>query len=391
MNCITKKICGDNLILKVYDHIDTQNSGMFQQEIEEALSEGPFKSVVLDADDLTYISSAGLRVILMVKKRVPDFSIINTSRDVYDIFEMTGFNNIIDVKKAYRKFSVDGLELIGQGTCGKVYRLNSETIIKVFNDGFDLSKIEKEQNSAKKAFLNGIDTAISFDIVKVDSQFGIIYEILEADTIRSCIKKAPDKLEYFTRIYSEFLKNMHNTHFEPNILPEVKYSWIGSIDYMDKYFTDDEKKSVKEMFENVPDRDTFIHGDYNVGNLLCQNGKAILIDMADASTGHPIYDVAGVYLGFKLFPELIPSEYCEKMTGFCKDDNNRMWEIFCEVYFNTTDNKAVKEYEDEIRPFAAFRVLQASLVVNAFPPQMLDTCKNLLFKSLKNGIKPLNF
>lgn len=391
MNCIAKEINGTQLTLKTGDRIDMQNYEAFLHEMEKAMDETDYTSVVLDASDLTYISSAGLRTILKVAKREPNFSIINVSRDIYDIFEVTGFTNLLNIKKAYRQLSVEGLELIGQGTCGKVYRINDELIVKVFNEGFDFSKIEKEQSSAKKAFLNGIETAISFDIVKVGTQFGVIYEIIEADTIRNCIKKQPDKLEYYIRIYSEFLKNMHHTHFESGTLPEVKNSWIGAIDSLGKYLTADEKDAVRAMFENVPDRDTFVHGDYNVGNLMFQNGNAILIDMADASTGHPIYDVAGVYLNFKLFPELISSEYCEKMTGFCKEDNDKMWNLFCEVYFDTKDKTLIKKHEEELRPFAAFRVLQASLVVSAFPPKMLETCKNLLLIGLQNDIKALSF
>ena len=51
----------------------------------------PNPSVVIDADDLEYISSAGLRVILRVRKLSPELKIINASSAIYEIFEMTGF------------------------------------------------------------------------------------------------------------------------------------------------------------------------------------------------------------------------------------------------------------------------------------------------------------
>ena len=391
MSLITKKPSDDTLLIEVCDHIDTQNSTEFQQELEEALQEGTYCTVILDAQNLTYISSAGLRVVLALKKKIPDLSIINVSREVYEIFEVTGFTQMIDVKKAYRPLSVDGLEMIGRGTCGTVYRLNPETIVKVFNRGFDISKIEKEQHSAQKAFVNGIETAIPFDIVKVGEQFGIVYEILEADTIRSCIKKDPDRLDHFMKIYSEFLKTMHTAHFEPGTLPEAKYGWTDWIDRMDRYFNPEEKQAVKELFDSIPDRDTFVHGDYNIGNVLYDNGKAVLIDMADASTGHPIYDVAGVYLALNLMAQLVPNDYCEKMTGFSKSDNDKMWRIFCWTYFDASSDEDILRCEEELRPYAAFRVLQASLLVSAFPPQMLETCKNMLFDAIHDGIRPLSF
>ena len=43
-------------------------------------------------------------------------------------------------------------------------------------------------------------------------------------------------------------------------------------------FTEEEKEIVREMIDAIEDRDTFIHGDYNMGNVLYQNDKPILID-----------------------------------------------------------------------------------------------------------------
>ncbi len=389
---LAKNIENNQLRIRLGERIDTVNSTQVRSEIEEAVAGAFGAALVLDAEQLKYISSAGLRMMLTLQKQNKDMQVINVCRDVYDIFEMTGFTSLLNITKAYRQYSVEGLSMIGWGTCGKVYRLDEETIIKVFNPGFDLDKITKEQNSARTAFVNGIDTAISYDVVKAGDCFGIVYEMLEADTIRSCMKKEPDKLEYYIGIYAGFMKNMHHTHFGKDALPEVKNRWIPCIDSMGRFFDDSEKALVKKMFEDIPDRDTFIHGDYNIGNLMCQNGKGILIDMGDASTGHPIYDLLGVYLGFKLFPELMPPEGCVQMTGFGKEENDRMWEAFCREYFDIRDEAGRKAIEEEIRPYSAFRVLQAALTVNVFPEKMLDACRKILMEAAGNdGRKALSF
>ena len=56
------------------------------------------KEVIFDVNELEYISSAGLRQILQLKKQEKDFSIINASTDVYDIFDMTGFTEMMNIK-----------------------------------------------------------------------------------------------------------------------------------------------------------------------------------------------------------------------------------------------------------------------------------------------------
>ena len=110
-------------LLKIFlkGHIDSANAPQAETEINEALKEGGFDNVQIDASELEYISSAGLRVILRLRKSWPDLSIINVSSEVYEILDMTGFTEMMKVEKAYRVISVDGCEVIGQGANGKVY------------------------------------------------------------------------------------------------------------------------------------------------------------------------------------------------------------------------------------------------------------------------------
>ena len=58
--------------------------------------------IILDAHKLEYISSVGLRVVLKIKKTLDNTEVINASLEVYDIFEMTGFTDILTVKKSLR-------------------------------------------------------------------------------------------------------------------------------------------------------------------------------------------------------------------------------------------------------------------------------------------------
>ena len=120
----------------------------------------------MDSENLEYISSAGLRVILRLKKAEPSLKVINVSADVYEIFDITGFTEIITIEKAYRKLSVEGCEAIGKGANGTVYRLDPDTIIKVYHNADALADIHRERELARRAFVLGIPTAIPYDVVK---------------------------------------------------------------------------------------------------------------------------------------------------------------------------------------------------------------------------------
>ena len=105
MNYISYDFKDNTLFIKLGERLETTNAEATENEINEVRTQNPLGSVVLDAENLKYISSAGLRVILRLKKKEKDLKIINVSIEVYEIFDMTGFSEMITIEKAFRKMS----------------------------------------------------------------------------------------------------------------------------------------------------------------------------------------------------------------------------------------------------------------------------------------------
>ena len=89
----------DTLTFYLEGELNSFTSEAVEQEIEAATSSGSFSRVVFDLKDLHYISSAGLRVIVRVKQRYDDTSLVNTPKPVYEIFAMVGFQNMIKIER----------------------------------------------------------------------------------------------------------------------------------------------------------------------------------------------------------------------------------------------------------------------------------------------------
>lgn len=90
---------GDSLTLKVEGRVDTTNAKEFEENITNSLD--GVKELIMDFESLEYISSAGLRVILMViktMKKQGSMSVINANEMVKEIFEVTGFSDLMEVK-----------------------------------------------------------------------------------------------------------------------------------------------------------------------------------------------------------------------------------------------------------------------------------------------------
>lgn len=83
--------------------IDSANASDTEMKLLDLVEEYEPKAVVMDAKGMQYICSAGLRIILNVRKKVPDTEVINVSSVVYDIFKTTGFNIVLKVSKARKK------------------------------------------------------------------------------------------------------------------------------------------------------------------------------------------------------------------------------------------------------------------------------------------------
>ncbi|MBR2767872.1 MAG: STAS domain-containing protein [Solobacterium sp.] len=89
----------DTLIITLPERIDASNAAEAESEIESLRDLENQENVILDADKLQYISSAGLRIIIKLVKREKSVTVINVSPAVYDIFEVSGFTNFITIVK----------------------------------------------------------------------------------------------------------------------------------------------------------------------------------------------------------------------------------------------------------------------------------------------------
>lgn len=88
-------------VLTIYlkGKINSSNAEETEAQINDILANNQFKTLVFDLDELTYISSAGLRILLAIKQEHEDTRLINVSQPIYEIFEMVGFAKFLNVQK----------------------------------------------------------------------------------------------------------------------------------------------------------------------------------------------------------------------------------------------------------------------------------------------------
>ncbi len=331
--------------------IDTNNAPQVEAELLSA-AEGQEK-IALDAEQLEYISSAGLRVLMkLCKIRGEAVRVTNVSRDVYEIFETTGFTEILDVKKALRQVSVEGCEVVGSGGYGTVYRLDRETIIKVYmNNSPEL--IENERLMSQRAFVAGLPTAIPYDTVRVGDKYGVVYEMLDAKTAAEHITADPDHLEDYVRRFAAALREFHSIEITDSLFHDKKQLQRGVIDTLKDFLTPEESAEINNYLDSVPERHTFLHGDYNFKNVMFRGDEVMLIDIGDAGFGHPAFDLAGVYLAtIYMKGTRMSTEEKIRLMGYDPELADRVWAAFCGEYFGADTPEKLEHCTQMLTPLA---------------------------------------
>lgn len=88
-----------NLNIKLEGRLDTISAPQLSAKLNDHLAN--IKTLVFDFDSLEYISSAGLRVILLAQQQMNDqgkMIIKNVNDNIMEIFELTGFVEILTIE-----------------------------------------------------------------------------------------------------------------------------------------------------------------------------------------------------------------------------------------------------------------------------------------------------
>ena len=351
--------------LQLNGRIDSSNAAPVEEELLEKLKDCKTPSVALDAENLEYISSAGLRVILRLRKQFPELKIINASSAVYEIFEMTGFTEMIPISKGYRKLSVEGCEVIGQGANGKVYRLDKDTIVKVYYKADALPDIHRERELARRAFVLGIPTAIPYDVARVGDSYGSVFELLNAKSFSQLIAEEPENLDKYVELYVDLLKKIHSTEVRPEDMPDQRAVVIGWVNFLKDYLDSAKWEKLHALVEAVPVDHHMIHGDYHTKNVMMQNGEVLLIDMDTLCQGNPLFEFASIYNAFVGFYDFDHSATVA-FQGFDYDTTISIWKKMLPLYFGTTDSDKLKAVENKSAIIGYARLMRRLIRRNGF-------------------------
>ena len=362
----------DNVLtLSLEGRIDSTNAADIERDVMAAANDNPGADIIIDVENLEYISSAGLRVLMKLRRQAKKaLPVMNASSEVYDIFEVTGFTELLDVHRRMREVSVEGCQEMGSGANGTVYRYTPDEMIKVFRAGLTLAEIEAEREAAKKAFLLGVPCAIAFDTVKVGDRYGTMYELLKAGTLEERIREKSERLEELAEKSTRLLRELHAIEVPEGRMPPADRSLHAGIDRLTADFTPDEIDRLHALYRSIPPMNRFVHTDYHAKNIMeTGDGELLLIDMGDAGAGNPLIDLIHCYMIYNIMGAGMGQHRNDEMSfiGLTYGELRRFWIVFGETYFGSAQK--AKAMDALLDPYGHLMYYASSMSNPRLPAQ----------------------
>ena len=351
----TIDIQGDRMVVALHGRLDASSA----PAVEAQLVTDGIRELVLDFADCPFVSSCGIRTVLVAHRRMANAGGRMVARSlppaVREIFDMTGLSSIISITRPTREISIDGLELLSQGVCGECFRLDAETVVKLYREGVAPEVAEQEKRYAKAAFVMGIPTAISYDVVSCGTRSGIVFELLNAELFSSVIRRDRGNIDLHARRLSDIAKLLHAGKGDRAILTDLKDRFRDYIRQIDDVLTPEETEHMLDRLEAVPDADTCVHFDLHSSNIMVQGGELVIIDMGDFSIGSNMFDLGLIYMIYGV-PEL---GMCRMATKIETEDGLAFWNAFARHYFSDRSAEERAFFEANRYFLASLRIVHA--------------------------------
>ena len=86
-----------SLTVKLIGKLDTMTAPKLEEELSKNIN--GVQEIIFNLEELKYISSSGIRVLLTIKKKIGNMKILKPTEEVMEVFEITGLSDVFDIEK----------------------------------------------------------------------------------------------------------------------------------------------------------------------------------------------------------------------------------------------------------------------------------------------------
>lgn len=286
------------------------------------------------------------------------------------------------MNKDIKELNIDNATKIGEGMNGEVYRISDDTIVKLYRSNVSEEKIKKEKALSRWAFVHGVPTAISFDIVRVGERYGLVFELLNACAAPDYVKKSPSNLEDYIVKSVNLMNTLHSIEVAPEELPDMKRNHLKWIDTCRRYLPSDICDKLRMLVEEVPESHTLLHGDYHLKNIMMSGEELMLIDMDTLCFGDPIFEMATMYNSYIEFPSLNPN--AAFFLGIDVKTAKKIWDRTLELYLRDANGVDAADIVRKSLLLGCIRIMDFLDRHNELPDS--ESCLKVCARDIKEAL-----
>jgi len=186
-----------------------------------------------------------------------------------------------------------GRVLSDSGRTAQVLVWDNNQVLKLFREGFTISRIQKEEKISRTIFEAGLPVPAVHGIVEVKGRYGIVFDRVDGPLMMEELFTKPGEFTYLMKLFAEIHAKMHTITIPG--LSSQRQKLVSQIQSAPR-LSDKEREAALSALTRLPEDNKLCHGDYHPGNILMSSRGPVVIDCADASQGNPHADVARTLL-----------------------------------------------------------------------------------------------
>lgn len=351
-------------VFKMKGRIDSNNSADFNKELMSFAEE--HGELVLDASELDYISSSGIRALMILYKKQKMLRIDNVKEEVFSVFYFAGLTEVFTINTRLQELTNDGWQVAGVGASGTVYKMDNDTAIKVYSEGIGFDYVNQEREMSRQAFLSGVPTVIPNRNVKVGDQYATIFELINSSSLGDALDSEPDRFDELMDEYVAMIKEIHSIEDTKEYFPYIQDIWLKYDHMVREGMKPEDADFIIDTYKNSKRSNNLLHGDIHPGNVMISDGGMVLIDMACMSRGPELFDAITVFR-LSMYGEHVGLlKAAEESMGMRHENFKPFWEAFVKRYYEVQDQDVIDEITRQMYGVTA---LDLMLSINTIPPE----------------------
>ncbi len=238
------------------------------------------------------------------------------------------------------------------GTAVSYTHKTKNTLAKLYNPGFEADRAAAEFLTARIVFEMGIPSPEPYRLVTDGERFGAEYELIKNKrSFTRIISQEPERLEEISLAFARAARELHATKADTTRLRS--YKQVLTRFYQEKNLVPEEYKHRALAFiEKLPETDTCLHGDLQIGNIITDGDRTLWIDVGEFSYGLPEWDLSILWT----MTHNMKADRSVPLFHVTPETLNKHWNIFLPAYLGTTDPGALEAFTRRLFPFYAAKV-----------------------------------